>query len=127
MLKCLKNCHPNFIYKWDLDGTGHGEVLSGEAYWEIMTQSIFIPCPLGNMNIDTYRLFDALEAGAIPIILKGYAFQPYDYYKILLGDHPIPTFSSWREVEVFLENINVGSIQELSEKISKWYTSFNLS
>lgn len=124
MLECLKNCHPNFIYQSEETG---GEMLSGEDYWEIMTQSIFIPCPLGNINSDTYRLLEALESGAIPIILKGYAYQPYDYYKNLLGDHPIPTFSSWKEVEVFLETINVGSIQELSEKISKWYTSFKLN
>ena len=127
MLECLKNCHPNFIYTWDSVETSHFEMLSVEDYWKIMTQSIFIPCPLGNITIETYSLFDTLEAGAIPIILKGYAFQPYDYYKNLLGDHPIPTFSSWQEVEVFLENINVGSIQELSEKIRKWYTSFNLN
>ena len=110
----------------------HSEVLSGEDYWKIMTKSIFIPCPLGNITIETHRFFDALEAGAIQIILKGYAYQPYDYYtydyyKIFLGDHPIPTFSSWQEAKIFLENINVDSIQELSEKVSKWYISFNFS
>lgn len=125
MLRYLKNCQPNFVYR--SDGAGHSEMLSGEDYWKIMTQSIFIPCPLGNINTDTYRLFEALESGAIPIILKSYASQPYDYYKNLLGDHPIPTFLHWKEVEIFLETINVSSVQELSEKISKWYIGFKLN
>ena len=125
MLNHLKNCLPNFIH--ESDGSYYDHALSGQDYWEIMTQSIFVPCPLGNINIDTYRFFEALEAGAISIVLNGYAFQPYGYYNILLGEHPIPTFFSWKDVKRFIESINSDLIHELSKNIREWYMKFNLN
>lgn len=125
MLEYLSNCQPNFIHEYK-GFTGKGS-LSGEDYWIVLTKSIFIPCPFGNVNIDSYRLFEALEAGAIPIILISSAFQPYDYYKNLLGEHPIPTFSSWQEVKLFLDNISITAIEQLSEKVSKWYANFKFN
>ena len=31
-------------------------------------KSIFVPCPRGNSSPDTFRLYEALEAGSIPIV-----------------------------------------------------------
>ncbi|MEL6321566.1 MAG: hypothetical protein AAFQ57_13105, partial [Cyanobacteria bacterium J06626_14] len=67
---------------------------------------------------------EALEAKAIPIILKTHALQPYDYYHNLLGKHPLPTFSSWQESEAFLRKMDLNSIKALSEEIVTWYVSF---
>jgi hypothetical protein len=122
MLKCLIDIKPNFTYEYQ--GFMDEQSLSGEEYWEILTQSIFVPCSLGNLNIDTYRLFEVLEAEAIPIILKSHAWQPYNYYKNLLGEHPIPTFSSWKEVKLFLTNIDLESIKKLSKEVIDWYAIF---
>lgn len=124
MLECFKYCCPNYIF--ESDSASESGALSGEVYGGILAQSIFVPCPLGNINIDTYRLFEALDAGAIPILTSRYAYQPYDYYKVLLGDHPIPTFRSWRQAEIFVRNISDDSIEKLSEEINFWYKSYRL-
>lgn len=122
MLDCLRNIQPNFIHEYH--GFFGDRSLSGEEYWEVLTQSIFVPCSIGNRNIDTYRLFEALEAKSIPIVLKNHDWQPYNYYKNLLGEHPIPTFSSWKEAQSFLTNIDSSSIKKLSQEVVDWHTIF---
>jgi hypothetical protein len=123
MLQSLHGIEPKFVYE---SNPVSYEMLSGKDYYRIVSQSIFIPCPFGNVNIDTYRLFEALEVGAIPIILKGHAFQPYGYYNILLGNHPIPVFSSWKDAGRFMSSLTDRSTIELSEQIRRWYQLFKV-
>ena len=122
MLRCLGSIHPSYIFEYQ--GFMSEGSLSGDQYLEVLLQSMFIPCPMGNLNIDTYRFFEALEAGAIPLILKSHAWQPYSYYEILLGKHPIPTFSSWKQAKHFLECIDPDSIEMLSQEVNRWYAAF---
>ena len=122
MLRCLGSIQPSYIFEYQ--GFMSEGSLSGDQYSEVLLQSMFIPCPMGNLNIDTYRLFEALEAGAIPLILKSHAWQPYSYYEILLGKHPIPTFSSWKQAKHFLECIDPDSIEMLSQEVNRWYAAF---
>ena len=41
MLEYLKSCKPNFIYEYQ--GFMNKKGLSGEAYWKVLNDSIFIP------------------------------------------------------------------------------------
>jgi len=43
--------------------------LSREEYIYEMTNSVFVPCPDG-VNPETFRFYEALEAGCIPLIVK---------------------------------------------------------
>lgn len=51
--------------------------LNTEAYRALMDQSKFVLCPIGQGNIDSFRVYEALEAGAIPIVLSSTPIQPY--------------------------------------------------
>ena len=44
--------------------------LTSTEYFMLMAKSLFIPCPLGWVNIDTQRIYECLEAGAIPVVLR---------------------------------------------------------
>ena len=44
-------------------------MLGREATLSILLNSWCVPCPAGN-NIETFRLYEALEAGAMPILVK---------------------------------------------------------
>ena len=44
--------------------------LISENYFKLLQNSLFVPCPLGWVNIDTQRFYETLEAGAIPVVLK---------------------------------------------------------
>ena len=63
-------------------------------FYKILGDSVFAPAPMGNASIESCRPYDALEVGAIPIVERRLTL---DYYKRLLGNHPIPTVSSWAE------------------------------
>jgi len=43
--------------------------LSRESYIEILLDSVFVPCPDG-MNPETFRFYEALEFGCIPLVVK---------------------------------------------------------
>ena len=45
------------------------EQLSKEQYIDLLQNTIFVPCPEGN-NIETYRFYEALECGCIPVFTK---------------------------------------------------------
>ena len=45
------------------------EQLNKDQYLELLQNTIFVPCPEGN-NVETYRLYEALECGCIPVFTK---------------------------------------------------------
>jgi hypothetical protein len=65
-----------------------------EDFVEILRQSAFAPAPMGNASLESVRLYDALESGAIPIVERRLTL---DYFKEFLGKHPLPTVDSWSE------------------------------
>lgn len=63
-------------------------------YIDLLLDSIFLPCPMGNVVLETWRLYEALEFGCIPIVERR---ATLDYYRHLFGDHPLITVGSWSE------------------------------
>lgn len=82
-----------FVTEGFTKGMGH------EEYFERMAKSKVIPCPGGYYTPDSFRLYEALEAGCIPI--------PYDkkYIHMLLGDTPFPVLDSWDTLPDIIENM----------------------
>lgn len=76
-----------------------GERIPRDEFQDVLMQSKFVPCPMGNVVLETWRVCEALEAGCIPLLERR---ATLDYYRNLLGDHPIPTFSSWRDARRFV-------------------------
>jgi hypothetical protein len=58
------------------------------AFRKELLASAFALSPPGIYNPDCFRIYESMFAGAIPIILRHFQFQP-------LGDHPIPMLNSW--------------------------------
>lgn len=76
-----------------------GRRIPRHEFQDVLMQSKFVPCPMGNVMLETWRAYEALESGCIPLLERR---STMDYYRNLLGDHPIPTFSSWREARRFV-------------------------
>ena len=75
-------------------GGGAPQRLGPREFSQLLSNTIFAPCPMGNVNIECFRTYEALEWGAIPIVEKRWGL---DYYRKLLGEHPMPTVRSWSE------------------------------
>ena len=89
-LKHLESLVPNscFFYKdWKDPAQANREEYVGEVL-----NSKFVVCP-GGMNPETFRLYEALELGAIPLYVR----QEGDeiYFKYLSGMFPILNVESW--------------------------------
>ena len=74
--------------------------LTKSQYLELLQNTIFVPCPEGN-NVETYRLYEALECECIPVFTK---------LPAVLEDSGIPFIKkeSWNEIaemiKYFIEN-----------------------
>jgi hypothetical protein len=51
------------------NGFGQG-LLHDDDYAKQLLDSQFVLCPIGNCSMDTFRLYEALECGCIPITIK---------------------------------------------------------
>jgi len=83
--------HP---YKMNItqDGFNSANSLSLEEYKQYMVESKFCICPIGQGNIDTFRLYEAMEAGSIPVTLSMTNHQKClpSYWHYLFGETDIP-------------------------------------
>jgi hypothetical protein len=89
-----------------------------QDYKKILEQSIFIPCPRGNSSPDTFRLYEAIEAGSIPVVERD------EYWENLFGkDHPIIQVSDWNKAANDIIALSKESqwLEEYSIKLSSWW------
>jgi hypothetical protein len=104
--------------------------LDGADYVQLLTQSVFTLCPSGS-NEETYRVWEALEAGSIPVVKRSRAWKP-------LGlDHPLYVVESWDELPRLLEaamqkstdsigrggagEVRSAFIDGLQAKVARWW------
>ncbi len=120
MVRALEPLTPHFLHITD---RGQAERLDKSAYVQTLRDSIFVPCPMGNVNLESFRIYEALECGAIPILEKRVGF---DYFKHLLGDHPLPTFPSWRRAAQFLAGLrdDHAALDRLQSQCMEWWESY---
>jgi len=99
--------------------------LPTSQYSELLRQSVFAPSPMGNASIECFRTYEALEQGAIPIVEKRLTL---DYYRMLLGDHPLPTVSSWSEARQLITSLlkDPARMDALQSECSVWWVDYKL-
>jgi len=83
---------PNIL----VETSGFGKGLQQRDYLSVMSSAKIAPCPAGPMTPDTFRVYEALECGAIPI-LDAVSMRPETrgVWPLLLGDHPLPIIEDW--------------------------------
>lgn len=93
--------------------SGQGGALGQTEYKQALEDTVFQPCPMGNVMVETWRLYEALEWGAIPIVERR---RHSDYYRRLLGENPIPAVCQWGEAAELMNDLlndpsNLGCLQ----------------
>jgi len=103
MLTAMGTVERGYVRGTNSSGPGRSEALAASdphaphtvgQYAEIMSGAVFAPCPAGWENLDSFRVYEALEAGCIPIVERRPSF---DYFRHLFGDHPMITIDAWDE------------------------------
>lgn len=77
-------------------GFNSKNALSTSSYRDLLLDTIISPCPIGNASFDSFRVYESLECGCIPLIQSNYAS---DYFKNLFGEHPLPILQDWSEAK----------------------------
>ena len=79
---------------------------------DILSSTEFIPCPYGFFHPETYRVFEALECGCIPIVESA-----YDYYEHVFPNNPFLKVNIWKEAKPILQGWDRDQIRKkLSDK-----------
>jgi GR25 family glycosyltransferase involved in LPS biosynthesis len=76
--------------------------LPRESYLETLKQSIFVPCPDGQ-NAETYRFYEALESGAIPLLVE--TERNKAFIKQIKEQLPILVTKTWVDAKGFVEGL----------------------
>lgn len=99
MIAQLKQVSPYYIH--EIHAWLDPRSLNTYEYQTLLLNSIFVPCGRGYWNIDSFRTWEALECGCIPIVEK----FPLDYFKKFLGDHPFLTVDSWEQAPLLMSQL----------------------
>lgn len=125
MLNGTSLATPGQIYPTDRfadfeDGLGPDE------YYRLMARSKIVLCPAGPATPDSFRAFEALEAGCIPIVdAKCQAFDTKGgYWRALFGNgHPVPEIHDWREVDEYID-LALTDYSERANRVFAWWQEY---
>ncbi len=107
------------------EGFNSSDALSVGAYRALLDETIVVPCPGGWSNLETFRVYEALEAGCIPIVEKRPGF---DTFTTLLGPHPMPTIMTWAEGAALVGRLkSAGELEPLRRACSEWWEARKLT
>ena len=122
MAAAFKDFAPQFMLTTDplSDPTGGCVRLSKVEFDRVLGETVFLPCPMGNAIMDTWRAYEGLELGCIPIL----ELRPsLDYYTNLFGRNPLPAFHNWSTARRFAEEMlkNPPALLRLQAEICDWW------
>lgn len=119
MVRRLEAVHPQRVHLYGR-GLPQSRGLSREEYGALLRETVFCPCPMGNVLLETFRVYEALEAGCVPIVEGRIGLS---YFEELMPGHPIPTVTGWREAARMLEGIaeNRPALDEIQGRVWAWW------
>jgi Exostosin family len=119
MLQHMSTLDAGFVHATERFGDPNG--LSTGDYRDLMERSIYIPCPRGNSNLDSFRVYEALEAGCIPVVEERPAFA---YFTAMYGAHPMPVVLDWSEAPALIRGIRTaGGEERLRRACHAWWVA----
>ena len=102
----------------------HADLMYGkESYMQLLFNSQFVLCPSGN-NPETFRLYESLEAGAIPIVVR--APSQRDFFRAFTIPPPFPVLESWENIGIELERLHKLSptaLDDMQRDTQMWYAT----
>lgn len=96
---------PRFVHASE----GFTQGVDHKDYAELMVQAKVAPAPAGAVCPDSFRLYEALEAHAIPIADElSPAYPSWGYWRLLFPDAPFPVLSDWANGPGLVEDLLSG-------------------
>jgi len=113
MLYQFSDIKPFFCHKTE---KFNKKIISVDKMNEILSSTEFIPCPNGFFHPETYRLYEALECGCIPIVENA-----YKYYDRVLPNNPFIKIDKWSEAKPPVKGWNNEQINKKKKQCEIWW------
>lgn len=127
-VRALSRVEPYFLRAFDRpfgDAAAAAPARFGrEEYRDVLRRSMFVPCPMGNANLESYRTYEALECGAIPIVEKRWTLN---YYRHLLGpEFPGLVMPSWSAARAEVERVtrSRAELDARQDRCIQWWREY---
>ena len=105
---------------------GFGQGLERADYLTHLARAKVAPCPSGPFTPDTFRVYEALEAGAFPIVDERASKGDPGYWRMAYGDQPpFPVVDDWDTVGGHIEAA-LATYPEPNVRASAWWSQRKL-
>ena len=94
------------------------KIISVDDMSEVLSLTEFIPCPNGFFHPETYRVYEALECGCIPIVEKA-----YKYYDRLFPTNPFLKVDMWTEAKPIIKGWGNDQIKLKRDECRIWWSN----
>jgi hypothetical protein len=91
--------------RWAERTSSFGAGMDRRDYLYKLSDTKFAPCPSGPVTADSFRVYEALEAGCIPILdgIDGKGRDAWGFWNLILGkNHPLPLMKYWADLPELL-------------------------
>ena len=112
----LSDIEPSFSHKTN---KFNEKIVEVDKMSEILSTTEFIPCPNGFVHPETYRLYEALECGCIPIVENA-----YKYYDRLFPKNPFLKIDKWVEIKPVIKEWKNEKISEKRQECGTWWSQY---
>ena len=92
-------------------------IISVDEMNEVLYSTDFIPCPNGFFYPETYRVYEALECGCIPIVENA-----YKYYYRLFPNNPFIKIDKWKDAKAIVQGWDDDQIKKKREECKVWWS-----
>lgn len=96
-IQVLNKLPDGFLHITDLFGGEGDKGMDYQSYLDICCQSKFVLCPSGSMSADSFRVYEAILCGAIPIADKRCPRDPegFDYWEAVYPGNGLISVDFW--------------------------------
>jgi hypothetical protein len=95
--------------------------LEAKAYVGLLDEAQFVPCLNGFFNVESYRFYEAMEHGAIPLV----PLDPANSYANMLAGSREPVFLGLADMKTAGHVMtSLSDLDTLQEELQVWWQSF---
>lgn len=102
---------------------GFATGMKPELYMKFMCKAKVCPAPAGPISADSFRTYEALEAGAIPIADNISIAGDKGYWQYLMDDPKFPTIKDYSDLPGYIDD-QLDDFQNKANKIFAWWIKF---
>lgn len=85
---------------------GFTQGVARDVYLGLMAHAKVVPCPAGVAGVDSFRVYEALEAGCLPVVQRRCDQYGPGYWEMVFGEvPPFPMVDDWAELPEVLEAV----------------------